>query len=159
MPASMMSADTGCKAYVVGSSIAIVATGPIPGSTPISVPSSTPISAYIRLMGCSATPKPSMRWLTRSMGDRSVRQFGPDRQLQLQADDEDADRQRRQQYPGNDCFLGAELMARGARHHNQHDRGNGKPHFRHDEPEDHDAAEHDDRRPPFPRRHAFAFLA
>ena len=41
----MISADTGCSAYVVGSSIAIVATGPMPGSTPISVPSSEPISA------------------------------------------------------------------------------------------------------------------
>ena len=51
----MISADTGGSAYVVGSSIAIVATGPMPGSTPISVPSSVPISAYIRLIGVSAT--------------------------------------------------------------------------------------------------------
>jgi hypothetical protein len=45
MPASMISADTGSSTYVAGSSIAMVATGPIPGSTPISVPSSAPISA------------------------------------------------------------------------------------------------------------------
>ena len=38
----MISADTGGSAYVIGSSIAIVGTGPMPGSTPISVPSSTP---------------------------------------------------------------------------------------------------------------------
>ena len=43
MPASMISADTGGSAYVVGSSIASVATGPMPGSTPISVPISTPM--------------------------------------------------------------------------------------------------------------------
>jgi hypothetical protein len=45
MPASMMSAETGSSAYVVGSNIAIVATGPIPGSTPISVPRSVPTNA------------------------------------------------------------------------------------------------------------------
>jgi len=42
MPASMISADTGGSVNVTGRSIAMVATGPIPGSTPISVPSSTP---------------------------------------------------------------------------------------------------------------------
>ncbi len=56
-----MSAETGCSAYVVGSSIAMVATGPMPGSTPISVPSSVPINAYIMLIGVSATEKPSAR--------------------------------------------------------------------------------------------------
>ena len=39
----MISADVGGSAYVTGSSIASVATGPIPGSTPISVPISTPM--------------------------------------------------------------------------------------------------------------------
>ncbi len=43
MPASMISADTGGRPKVIGSSMAMVATGPIPGSTPISVPSSTPM--------------------------------------------------------------------------------------------------------------------
>jgi hypothetical protein len=42
MPASMMSAETGGSTNVAGSSIEIVAMGPMPGSTPISVPSSTP---------------------------------------------------------------------------------------------------------------------
>ena len=42
MPASMMSAVTGSKLKVIGSSMAIVAVGPIPGRTPTSVPSSTP---------------------------------------------------------------------------------------------------------------------
>ena len=41
----MISAATGERLKVIGSSIAIVATGPMPGSTPISVPSITPISA------------------------------------------------------------------------------------------------------------------
>ena len=42
MPASMISAVTGSKLKVIGSSMAIVAVGPMPGSTPTSVPSSTP---------------------------------------------------------------------------------------------------------------------
>ena len=41
----MMSALTGCKAYVTGNSMAMVATGPMPGSTPISVPTNTPMNA------------------------------------------------------------------------------------------------------------------
>jgi hypothetical protein len=42
MPASMISAVTGSKLNVIGSSIATVAVGPMPGSTPTAVPSSTP---------------------------------------------------------------------------------------------------------------------
>jgi hypothetical protein len=39
----MMSAETGGSTNVSGSSIAIVASGPMPGSTPISVPRKTPM--------------------------------------------------------------------------------------------------------------------
>ena len=42
MPESMISADTGGSAKVVGIRMASVCTGPIPGSTPISVPISAP---------------------------------------------------------------------------------------------------------------------
>lgn len=42
MPASMISAVTGSKLNVIGSSIATVAVGPMPGRTPTAVPSSTP---------------------------------------------------------------------------------------------------------------------
>ncbi len=38
----MMSAVTGDSDIVMGSSMAMVAVGPMPGNTPISVPSSTP---------------------------------------------------------------------------------------------------------------------
>jgi hypothetical protein len=43
MPANMINADTGGTLYVSGKSIAIVAIGPIPGRTPISVPTMQPI--------------------------------------------------------------------------------------------------------------------
>ena len=40
--------------------MAMVATGPMPGSTPISVPTIEPINAYNRLMGVMATPLPEI---------------------------------------------------------------------------------------------------
>ncbi len=43
MPASMISAPTGGRPKVIGSSIATVAMVPMPGSTPTSVPTSAPI--------------------------------------------------------------------------------------------------------------------
>ena len=61
MPASMISAPTGGSPNVIGSSMAIVATEPMPGSTPISVPTSAPIRQNIMLIGEAATPKPSQR--------------------------------------------------------------------------------------------------
>ena len=39
----------------------MVSAGPMPGSTPMAVPSAEPMKAQIRLIGCSATPKPWMR--------------------------------------------------------------------------------------------------
>jgi hypothetical protein len=43
MPASMISAPAGDSEKVIGNSMAMVAVGPMPGSTPTSVPSSTPM--------------------------------------------------------------------------------------------------------------------
>src|SRR5215213_6502656 len=67
MPASMISAPTGGKPKVMGSSIAMVASGPMPGSTPISVPTSAPIRHSPRLVGVTATPKPNQRFARMSM--------------------------------------------------------------------------------------------
>src|SRR6476661_671664 len=61
MPASMISAPTGGKPKVMGSSIATVAMVPMPGSTPTSVPTSAPIRHSRRLTGVRATPKPRDR--------------------------------------------------------------------------------------------------
>src|SRR4051795_11880497 len=62
MPASMISAPTGGRPNVIGSSIAIVATVPIPGSTPTSVPTSAPSRQNRMFIGENATPKPSARF-------------------------------------------------------------------------------------------------
>src|SRR6478735_8231359 len=97
MPASMIRADTGGSAYVAGSSMAMVATGPMPGSTPISVPSRQPMKPYRRLIGVKATPKPMERLVIRSMVSPSTgNEAGPHRELQFQQQDEGevaADRQ------------------------------------------------------------------
>src|SRR6202795_301136 len=67
MPASMISAPTGGRPKVMGSSIATVAMVPIPGKTPTSVPTSAPIRHSRRLIGVSATPKPRARLEKRSI--------------------------------------------------------------------------------------------
>src|SRR6185369_4194269 len=54
--------------------MAIVATGPMPGSTPIRVPSRQPMKQYRRLIGVTATPKPVIRLETRSMDAPSQRE-------------------------------------------------------------------------------------
>src|SRR3954465_15178687 len=62
MPANMMKAPVGSsKLNVIGSSSAIVSAGPIPGSTPTNVPSSTPMAANARFSGERTVPNPSIR--------------------------------------------------------------------------------------------------
>jgi hypothetical protein len=50
----------------------MVATGPMPGNTPISVPKIQPIKQYIKLIGVNATPKPKAKLLSKSMFDLSA---------------------------------------------------------------------------------------
>ena len=61
MPASMISAPTGGRPKVIGSSMAMVASGPTPGNTPINVPTSAPTRHRNRFMGVSDTLNPSAR--------------------------------------------------------------------------------------------------
>ena len=63
----MISPDTGSRWNVTGSSIAMVAIGPMPGSTPISVPISAPAKANSRFVGVIATPKPIARFCRSSI--------------------------------------------------------------------------------------------
>src|SRR6476661_5856551 len=74
MPASMISAPTGGRPKVIGSSIATVAMVPMPGSTPTSVPTSAPIRHSPRLIGVKATPKPRARLEKRSAITPSLNQ-------------------------------------------------------------------------------------
>jgi hypothetical protein len=52
---------------VIGRRMAIVPTGPIPGSTPIRVPINTPIKQEERLVGVNAVLKPKRRWVKASI--------------------------------------------------------------------------------------------
>src|SRR6185436_18550814 len=63
----MISAATGGTLKVIGSSIAIVASGPMPGSTPISVPRKHPMKQNQRFCHVSATLNPNTRLLNSSM--------------------------------------------------------------------------------------------
>src|SRR6185503_17080499 len=67
MPASMMSAPVGSTLSVSGISIAMVAIGPTPGSTPISVPTRQPTKPRNRFIGESAVAKPRPRLLNSSI--------------------------------------------------------------------------------------------
>src|SRR3979490_1029052 len=74
MPASIISAPTGGRPNVIGSSMATVAMVPMPGSTPTSVPTSAPIRHSRRLIGENATPKPRARLEKRSAMTPSLNQ-------------------------------------------------------------------------------------
>ncbi len=60
-PPSIRMAATGFMPKVSGNRIEMVASGPMPGSTPTMLPTSTPMKQNIRLCGSSATPKPYQR--------------------------------------------------------------------------------------------------
>src|SRR5581483_3142962 len=61
MPASMITACVALSPKVTGSRMLIPESGPMPGSTPTSVPTRQPRNAYQRLAGASATPNPCTR--------------------------------------------------------------------------------------------------
>src|SRR6185369_4185626 len=106
----MINADTGFRLNVIGSSIAMVATGPTPGRTPISVPSRTPMNAYSRLIGVIATPKPRIRLLKSSMR-ASAPSRRPHREGQRQALHEDEVREQDQDHEEDTDLLPLELVA------------------------------------------------
>ncbi|MNH86493.1 hypothetical protein D3C73_389540 [compost metagenome] len=70
----MISAPVGSTFAVIGSNNATVNAGPIPGRTPMAVPSKQPMKPHIRLIGVSAAENPIAR-LAR-MSKMSI-SFGP----------------------------------------------------------------------------------
>src|SRR4051812_21177616 len=96
---------------MLGGSIAIVATGPSPGSTPISVPRTAPPNAYSRFWKVNATPKPSARFCSSSILRPSGDERRPERDRQLQPDDKDEPAADRQDDRVDDRVLPVELVA------------------------------------------------
>src|SRR5258705_10915649 len=118
MPASMISAPTGGRPKVIGSSMATVAMVPMPGSTPTSVPTKAPIRHSSRLIGVKATPKPRARLekssaITPSLDEktREELQWQPQRigEKQTAAD--------RQTNPDDDGFRPSGFRRRQRRNH------------------------------------------
>src|SRR6266850_5618441 len=104
MPASMISAPVGATLKVSGSSIAMVAIGPTPGSTPIRVPTRQPRKHSARLLGERAVAKPSPRLPMRSniAAPLIAQQPGRERNGESERELEQNDAERRRQHGGDD---------------------------------------------------------
>src|SRR5260370_7186407 len=101
MPASMIMAEGGDRRKVKGSSSAIAGIGPMPGSTPIAVPMTTPIRQNSKLLGCRAVVSPISSLSKSSMSEPCSR---PDRHRQGQRLDEEQHRPRREPEGGEKGF-------------------------------------------------------
>src|SRR5262245_53129691 len=106
MPASMMSDDSGSRPKLIGKSIPMVGIGPMPGSTPISVPSRHPSRAKPRFLSDTAAPKPVARFWSRS---NSILAAPPRRQWLPQQVDEHHDSEYRQAHAEQDRFAQLDL--------------------------------------------------
>src|SRR5450631_340809 len=119
MPANMMRDAVGGRWKVIGSSMAMVATGPMPGSTPISVPTMRPTSAYNRFWNERATPIPRARLLRRSILPDPF----DNRDVHAEADLEDDDAHDRQHDDVGDDLPQHELVAAEGGEQDQGDQG------------------------------------
>src|SRR5688572_3918328 len=126
MPASMISAPTGGRPNVIGNSIAMVASGPMPGSTPISVPTSVPTRHRKMFIGnrivvprnfnstnWKTTPKPCARLVNRSMVRPSDPR--PELQRQVQSPGEQQRAEQREHRSPDQGFGPADLVGRVGR--------------------------------------------
>src|ERR1700704_156282 len=145
MPASMISDAVGGRWNVIGSSMAMVATGPMPGSTPISVPTMQPSSAYSRFCMLTATVSPRKRLFRRSISPNSL----DDGDVHPEPDLEDDDRQDRQHDNVADHLHRLEFLA--AQRGDQHQRHQRRKHTGtfEQQGEHHDADGHHGDRLPF----------
>src|SRR5215210_6371429 len=117
MPASMMRADTGGTLNVIGSSIAIVASGPMPGNTPISVPRKQPMKQNHRFCSVNATPNPSDRLASKSISVSYEERIG-----EAEAPDEERPRPGREPDRHDEHFDELELVSCVSRDERQRDQ-------------------------------------
>src|SRR3954454_13527213 len=143
MPASMIRPEVGSRWKVSGSSIAMVAMGPMPGSTPISVPTMAPMKAKPRLAGVSATENPMARLWKSSM----TLPLGPDGNRQAEADDEDRPGERDENDRGDRRLQRPQGRRRNGTDAGEEQNGNHQPQGLDGEAEDHQARGHEQRRP------------
>src|ERR1700761_6660746 len=144
MPASMISAAVGGRWKVIGSSIAIVATGPMPGSTPIRGPTMQPIRAYSRFWKDRATLKPSVRLWSMSISPNSI----DDGDVHAQSDLEHEDAEDGQHHDIAEDFPQLELVAaQGGDENEGHESGEHAGRFEQEAEGDDADGHHGDRLP------------
>ena len=117
----MISAEIGGRVKVTGSSIAMVATGPMPGSTPISVPSSTPTKQYIRFWQGQRDAEADAEVVKQS----EIHTYSPGQRLKGKPSPLTNTKhpEQHQHYGQDHDFLLAEIMAaQGAQHDQYHRR-------------------------------------
>src|SRR5262245_59916037 len=139
MPASMIRAPTGGSPKVIGSSIAMVATEPMPGSTPISVPPSAPMRQNNMFHGVAATEKPSARLARRACMTNSL---GSEPRTTLEREVQQVDEQhqakRRHDDAGNDGFDPSSFRRAEAGDHERRESGEDEPELSDGQGEDED---------------------
>src|SRR5262249_6475004 len=135
MPASMIRPEVGSRWKVSGSSMAMVAIGPMPGRTPISVPISAPASAKNRLAGVSATPNP----VTRLSSSSIALPIRPDRDRQAEPEDEDRPGQHDQHNRCHERLKRAQSARRDRAHGDEQENRQHEPEPLDGEPEDDEA--------------------
>src|SRR5262245_57248653 len=151
MPASMISAPVGSTLKVIGSSIAMVAIGPTPGSTPISVPTRQPMKHRTRFIGLNATEKPVARWPIRSNMIASIAQEpGRERNREPECELEQADAEQRDERTDHDGLAPAHLVARERADHDRERTGDHESERAYRHSERNDGGEHEQRATPRP---------
>src|SRR6516225_9347556 len=125
MPASMMRAPTGGNPKVMGNSMAMVATVPMPGRTPTNVPTSAPRRQNRTLKGLAATWKPIQR-LPRSSDMTSppprLVEARPELEWQIEEIDEQHHAKQRHRRRAKEAFKPAHL---GRSEYRDHERKKG----------------------------------
>src|ERR1051325_11073983 len=121
MPAIMMMPASGVPDSVIGNSSDIAEIGPMPGSTPTSVPMNTPMKQYSRLTGNSAMEKPCMTLTRVSIASADLENAG--RQLDQQHVLEHPPRAERDEYRNRHRQRPAHRIDRAQQQQHQRDRG------------------------------------
>src|SRR5882757_849827 len=152
MPASMISDAVGGRWKVMGSSMAIVATGPMPGSTPIRVPTMQPIRQYSRFCRLMATLRPSPRWSRSSISPDSLQ----DGNIHAQSNLENQNAKNGEYDHVADDLDQFELVATQRGDDDQRDQRRKEAEALEKKREGHDADGHHGNRPPFRRFDGFA---
>src|SRR5262245_10626387 len=137
----MMSAPVGSTLKVSGNSMAMVAIGPTPGSTPIKVPTRHPVKASRRLTGDNAVAKPSPRLPIKSNIDASSIADQPwrERDRQSQRKLEQADANSSHQHADHNRFYPANLIAREGGNDDGNRSGHDQSQRPHDQAKCHDS--------------------